>query len=151
MKIGVWLILCVSIFFTSGQVLGQQTSRNTDIGLREYFSLWINSIQQLSEQRFQAQEKAILKAEENQRELNVKNNEFRGQLKDQSEKLMPREEAASMFRNLEGKVDDVKKDISSLRESRSEGGGRSNLISEWIPIIVSLVALYVAFNKRHGI
>ncbi len=151
MKIGIWLLLFPFIFLTSSQVLGQQASRNTDIALREYFSLWINQVQTLSEQRFQAQEKAIAKAEENQRELNIKNNEFRSQLKDQSDRLMPREEAMGQFRALDSKIDDVKKDVSSLRESRSEGGGRSSLISEWIPIAVSIIALYVAFNKRHGL
>jgi DNA primase large subunit len=95
---------------------------------------------------FLASEKAIVKAEEAQREYNIRSNEFRGQLDDQAKTLMPRPETLTLFKSHEDKLasmrseldsrlsayivsveralDEVKKDINGLRESRSEGGGR---------------------------
>jgi len=97
----------------------------------------VTAVKELSTSTSAASEKAILKAEEAQKELNIKNNEFRGQLKDQADVLMPRSEALSMIKNIEEKMANFKhetdskfdisrKDVQGLRESRSEGGGRSS-------------------------
>ena len=53
---------------------------------------------------FQASEKAIVKAEEAQREYNIRSNEFRGQLDDQAKTLMPRPETLTLFKALEDKI-----------------------------------------------
>lgn len=66
---------------------------------------------------FAASEKAIVKAEEAQREYNVRSNEFRGQLDDQAKRLMPREEAVSNFKSVDDKLEEVKKSIDILREN----------------------------------
>jgi hypothetical protein len=90
---------------------------------------------------FLASEKAIVKAEDAQREYNVRSNEFRGQLDDQAKTLMPRPEATTMFKALEDKTygvkgeldrrldaqsvdsekkfDGIAKELAGLRESRS--------------------------------
>jgi hypothetical protein len=73
---------------------------------------------------FAASEKAVTKAEDAQREYNIRSNEFRGQLDDQAKKLMPREEARVLISNLDSKIEALKKEIDSLRESRSELGGK---------------------------
>jgi hypothetical protein len=95
---------------------------------------------------FMASEKAIVKAEAAQNDYNVRSNEFRGQLADQASTLMPRPETTTMFKSMEDKIhsmqsalesemaatrvlfdkaiDGINKDVSGLRESRSEGGGR---------------------------
>jgi hypothetical protein len=95
---------------------------------------------------FLASEKAIIKAEDAQREYNVRSNEFRGQLDDQAKTLMPRpetmnlfksydEKIASMSTNFDSKLDELRKtfekaverlsgEVASLRESRSQLGGR---------------------------
>src|SRR4030095_3890490 len=94
---------------------------------------------------FQASEKAVLKAEEAQREYNVRSNEFRGQLDDQAKMLMPRSEVMALLKAMEEKViavkseidtringyadsmeksyQDVRKDIQGLREYRSAASG----------------------------
>jgi len=116
---------------------------------------------EITSNAFVASEKAIVKAEESQRETNNKSNEFRGQLKDQNETMIPRLEAHTKFQALDEKLDQrqvatdrrldelakniaalrenaalypsrnevntmfgsITKDISDLRESRSEGKG----------------------------
>ena len=114
---------------------------------------------------FAAYKEAVLKAETAQQELNIKNNEFRGQLKDQSETLMPRAEAQNMFKSssdklisvetqfdskldgavkqFEAKFETARQDLAGLRESRSEGGGKSQgMQTSWIILIgaVGLIA-----------
>jgi hypothetical protein len=97
---------------------------------------------------FAASEKAIVKAENAQTEYNMRSNEFRGQLDDQAKMLMPRAEVNALLKAIEEKIyssktelesrltaantasektiDTLTKDISGLRESRSEGSGRSS-------------------------
>jgi hypothetical protein len=104
---------------------------------------------------FAASEKAITKAEEAQREYNIRSNEFRGQLDDQAKSLISRLEAQTVFKALEDKIDGIKDEqsttrviiqslaqqsavvnlrnelmveISNLRESRSESGGHEKAI-----------------------
>lgn len=85
---------------------------------------------------FLASEKAIVKAEDAQREYNVRSNEFRGQLDDQAKLLMPRSEAAVSYHALEDKLgsnkgeferrfENISKEIAGLRESRSEISGKT--------------------------
>lgn len=101
---------------------------------------------------FASLEKAIQKSEEGQKELNIKNNEFRGQLKDQAEHLMPRSESLANWKNAsdrvlelkeqtEIKLDLVRKEIQVLREYRSEGGGKSAGVQQFWMIIVAAVGI----------
>ncbi len=57
---------------------------------------------------FLASEKAIVKAEDAQRDYNIRSNEFRGQLDDQAKTLMPRLEAATLFKSYEDKLEATK-------------------------------------------
>jgi hypothetical protein len=95
---------------------------------------------------FSASEKAVLKAEDAQREYNIRSNEFRGQLDDQAKLLMPRTEAISMFRNIDDKIALVNKDIASLRESRSEGGGKSAAVSMVWGIAIAILGILIAIT-----
>lgn len=72
---------------------------------------------------FTASEKAIVKAEDAQREYNVRSNEFRGQLDDQAKTLMPRTEAAAMFKASEDKLEDLKKRLEVFSDYRSGAVG----------------------------
>jgi hypothetical protein len=83
---------------------------------------------------FLASEKAVLKAEDAQKDYNQRSNEFRGQLDDQAKTLMPRLEAVTMFKAFEEKLETVKigqskdidilrNEIASLREFRSQTTG----------------------------
>lgn len=66
---------------------------------------------------FLSSEKAIVKAEEAQKSYNATHNELSRKMDDQYKVMMPRVESEKMF-------DRFKEDIQSLRESRSEIGGR---------------------------
>ena len=90
---------------------------------------------------FAASEKAIVKAEDAQREYNIRSNEFRGQLDDQAKTLMPRPETLNMFKSVDEKVLMLGKEVAGLRESRSEGGGRSLGTHEMWGYVLSAVLL----------
>jgi hypothetical protein len=111
----------------------------------------INASDKQTTASFAASEKAIVKAEEAQREYNVRSNEFRGQLDDQAKTLMPRLESQTVFKAYEDKLEAVKQDVKSLRESRSELGGRALgmhgdlLQRNWgIGTLIAIIALIVA-------
>ncbi len=104
---------------------------------------------------FMASEKAIVKAEDAQREYNVRSNEFRGQLDDQAKSLMPRTETVTMVRALEDKIvagdvdrekkfDSVSKELATLRESKSNMDGRMIVLgiagAAVVAILVSLMS-----------
>lgn len=86
---------------------------------------------------FLASEKAIVKAEGAQSDYNERSNEFRGQLDDQAKTLISKDEAITRFtvgeqrledarKSYDVQFDDIKKQLGSLRESRSESfGGRA--------------------------
>jgi hypothetical protein len=65
---------------------------------------------------FASSEKAIVKAEEAQREYNVRSNEFRGQLDDQAKTLMPRLEAQTLFKSYEDKLDTTNRAVEVIRK-----------------------------------
>jgi len=117
---------------------------------------------------FAANEKAIVKAEDAQREYNIRSNEFRGQLDDQAKTLMPRNEADTRFTAMAEKIDTLqvsmdeklialrndatanyeanRREIGSLRESRSEGTGKatqattSAATNQWVVgIVIGLI------------
>lgn len=57
-------------------------------------------------------------------------NEFRGALSDQANKLLPRAEAEARWKGFEDKLNIMKEEIQSLRESRSESGGEKIVFKE---------------------
>jgi hypothetical protein len=102
---------------------------------------------ELTSAAFASSEKAIVKAEDAQREYNVRSNEFRGQLDDQAKTLMPRIETENRFGTMDAKVEEIKKELASLRESRSSGWGKdqaeadAHATSKWIVGLVIVVVL----------
>jgi hypothetical protein len=76
-----------------------------------------------------ASEKAVTKAETATEKRFDAVNEFRGSLKDQADTLYPRTEAETKFRSYDEKMDDMKKEISALREYKSESTGKA-VVSE---------------------
>lgn len=118
---------------------------------------------------FLASEKAIVKAEDAQREYNIRSNEFRGQLDDQAKTLMPRPETVGLFKAVEDKFvfvqqnfeskleaqrvsnekvfDSVTKEIASLRESRSEGAGKGMGYQNFWGILLAVVGVLLALSR----
>lgn len=107
---------------------------------------------------FATSEKAVLKAEEAQKDYNTRSNEFRGQLDDQAKTLMPRSETVLLIKGLdtrletntaalEKRIDAMLEEIKSLRESRSNLGGRSEYQHEsrqqdnWKTGIIVIIAV----------
>lgn len=121
---------------------------------------------------FLASEKAIVKAEDAQKDYNVRSNEFRGQLDDQAKTLMPRTETLGLFKNIDDKLvavqksfedkleairvsnekvfDSTTKEIAGLRESRSEISGKTGgLKDSWVILIgaVSLIVMILSISS----
>ena len=127
--------------------------------LEKQIDLRFQSAKDLVTAAFAASDKAITKAEEAQREYNVRSNEFRGQLDDQAKLLMPRNEVMGIIKSIEEKIDasrthnensllSIKEDIKSLRESRSEGSGRQSGISAAWAIGVTVLNLIIALASK---
>jgi hypothetical protein len=138
------------------------------------FNREVNALKELTEQALDAMREAVIKAEQAQREYNIRSNEFRGQLDDQNKLMMSRSESMGLFKVQEDKLYSVKgeleirmisagnardkqieniiADIKSLRESRSEGGGaRTALVSGWnwlVAAILLLIAIATYLAKR---
>jgi len=134
--------------------------------------LALNAQKELNAVVTAASDKAIQKAEEAQRGVNERGNEFRAQLKDQNDTMIPRIEADNAFKNLGDRIDrafktvnetmaahevtnqkaqeDLRGDIIALREYNSRLEGRAQQQSKgtgdnrWvIGTIISAAALIV--------
>ena len=88
------------------------------------------SQERMTTNAFASSEKAIQKAETSQTIYNERSNEFRGQLADQAKTLIPRTEAEQHFQAYDEKLDDVKRAVADLRESRSRGSGKDQAAGE---------------------
>lgn len=100
---------------------------------------------------FEASEKAIVKAENAQREYNIRSNEFRGQLDDQAKRLISRDEVVLMFKGQEEKNIRYDTDIRQLREALAAGSGSKagsrEVLSDsraWVSLVISAVGLLMA-------
>jgi chromosome segregation ATPase len=141
--------------------------------LKELMEAKLKSIDDATKAAFASSEKAIVKAEDAQKDYNVRTNELRGALSDQALRMMTRVEYEANHAALTEKIEavhasvdkqysDLKKEIADLRESRSKGGGKEEALqaehqqSNWriglaIGIILSLpswiLALILLFKK----
>jgi Ni,Fe-hydrogenase I large subunit len=80
-----------------------------------------------------ASEKAVSKAETATEKRFDSVNEFRGQLKDQANSLMPREEASARFNAVEEKIEDLKK--SQVQKSQFD-----------LRTVLTIISMLVAFG-----
>ena len=100
-----------------------------------------------------ASEKAVTKAEAATEKRFDSVNEFRKTLSDQAATFLARPEAEAKFKGYDEKLDDVKKEIAGLRESRSEIGG-GTAVARWSfekvlamgALVIALISLY--FRSR---
>jgi len=81
---------------------------------------------ELTATAFASSKEAIIKAENAQSSYNERTNELRGALNDQNKTLLSRTEAEARFMNVEEKIEDIKRDIASLRETRSSTVGQES-------------------------
>jgi hypothetical protein len=109
--------------------------------------------EKLTSASFASSEKAVIKAEDAQREYNARSNEFRGQLDDQAKMLLPRSEAETRFNSMSLTIDEIKKDLVTLREFKSSSGGQREQAhsdrgqSNWvIAMVISLLSIAVGIG-----
>lgn len=152
-----------------------QTLPTAEPSLREYFTLWLNKLEVSVNERFKASdeavkaalaaqkeltatafassEKAIVKAEEAQREYNIRSNEFRGQLDDQNKLQMARTEALSMFEALEKRNEERTKAVdgrlSSLEMYRNQNEGKSSGQAPYIAIAFAIISAVMTAAVLH--
>ncbi len=122
----------------------------------------LTAVKENTKSSFDASEKAIVKAEDAQREYNIRSNEFRGQLDDQAKTLMPRPEALTMFKSVEEKLQVYKSDfdvrvervmheIQVLREMQSSREGMRSVADPQVnELRAEVQRLTAANNTRTG-
>jgi len=121
---------------------------NSHNGLKEYFTLWLQRVEVLLderdrryEERFKASddktslalassEKAISKAETATEKRFDNVNEFRETLKDQAANLITRAEVSTKFESYDDKLSSMQKEIQILRETNRLGEGRKEQSQE---------------------
>lgn len=112
----------------------------------------LTAAKELTSAAFVASEKAISKAEEAQTRTNQQQNEFRGQLKDQANSLMPRIEAERWLRSLDDAVNQVRENVSQFHgrdTGLTEEKRGTQLRTQWIVmaalgaagVVITLIAL----------
>lgn len=115
-------------------------------GQKEAVSSALTAQKELTTSAFASSEKAIVKAEDSQRTYNAGHNDLSRKMESQYKDMLPRPEATALLASIEDKIENLKKEIAGLRESRSEGGGeRHGRISQqqFIMMIVSLIVALV--------
>lgn len=120
--------------------------------LEKMITTSISNQEKLSALAKDAADKALEKAEWLAAHNQQISNEFRGQLKDQAERLITRTEAITRFDTVDEKIAGLSKDIAELREFRSTYAGsisqrgESRTNNQWIiGICIALAGLVIAF------
>ena len=96
------------------------------------------SSEKLTGAAFAASKEAIVKAETAQTTYNTSHNDLTRKMDEQYKQMMPRPESDAKFEARDEKIEELKKEISVLREARSKSGGREEVVierrarSEWI-------------------
>jgi hypothetical protein len=159
--------------FVVAALLGIALSASAQEGpptLREYIQAVLNERSKQTEQRFRAMERlmesqrmaakeATDKALESQQAINIGQNEFRAQLKDQASSLMPRKETETLVQGVRDSLDrqrieqqaavaSLRDEIASLRESRSESSGASDQNRWMIGLIMGVIGFGIALFVR---
>jgi hypothetical protein len=162
MKDTVWNIETLKEYFTSLIEGNKHLYQEKFIAAEKAVESALIAQKDLTNAAFASSEKAIVKAEDAQRDYNVRSNEFRGQLDDQAQTLMPRIESMGLMKSLEDKVivtakanaDKIdilskKLEITSDRLTIIEGKG-SGMNALWGYIIgaLGIIALLYSLIKQ---
>jgi hypothetical protein len=75
-------------------------------------------------------------------------NEFRSQLNDQARTFLPRAEGGQRMETIEKDIDQLRVDISKMRESSANLAGRMTMIGAFITVFITFVVLVanIVFN-----
>lgn len=105
---------------------------------------------ELTAAAFASSEKAIVKAEDAQRDYNLRSNEFRGQLDDQAKRLMPRSESDTKFQSQEEKIAEQRRliELLSTRLTSIESRGRgANALWGYVAGAIGLIFIIISIFK----
>lgn len=106
--------------------------------LYDHLTLAIKEADRRYEERFAAQEKAILKAEAASEKRHDATNEFRGQLRDQADTFLRADEANIKFAAIEQR-------LAAVEQEGNKGEGRSTITNNiWATMISIITAVVVA-------
>ena len=114
------------------------------IHLREFFSALLEQLELRQAQRFDAQQKALDKAEAAAEKRFESVNEFRNQLKDQQALFATRAEMIARFQTLEEKIGAA---AAILNKSEGRGSGRDYVAGYFIGLAGLIVAALSIFWK----
>lgn len=107
----------------------------------------LRALKELTAAAFVASEKAIVKAEEAQFAYNSTHNDLARKMDAQYKEMVPRAEANLKWDGFEKDLVELRKDISGLREAKSELGGKfsgSQVVFSYIFAILGLLAAVAA-------
>jgi len=101
------------------------------------------------DERFLSAKEAVAKAEAAQTAYNANHNDLTRKMDAQYAFMLSRTEADSRFHNHDEKIDEIKKDLASLRESRSEGSGRREQTNWLLTLAIGIIGLILGFLSRY--
>lgn len=114
---------------------------DTNISLREYFDMRFNNLEKALDERFLAQEKAIMVANEASNKRLEGMNEFRESLKDQATRFATRDELNSLSLLISTKLDGIDKDIKAIQISDAVLSGKASQTQVIIAYVISILGV----------
>lgn len=126
------------------------TNANPSISLKEYFDSQIAEKEKRYEQRFTAQQEAILKADLATEKRFESVNEFRSTLKDQQLTFLPRAESEAKFEFVNKNVEKNQSDINNIRLGLSNFLSISEYTLRHAELQAQVTILRDAMNTNQG-
>ena len=152
-----WNIDTLKEYFTSLINTNDRRYGESFAAAKEAVAAALAAQKELTNAAFASSEKAIVKAEDAQRDYNVRSNEFRGQLDDQAQTLMPRTETNVLIQGINEKVADHSKIVeiltSRITAIESRGDGKTQMwhyVVAGVGLLLSiagLISFVLSLNK----
>lgn len=108
------------------------------IARKEAVNAALLAVEKQTASSFMASEKAIVKAEDAQRQYNQTHNDLSRKMDEQYKTMVPHSEARLKWDGFDKIIDEIRKELAALRESRSqvtgrdEGKGASTATTQWV-------------------
>lgn len=101
--------------------------------------------EKLTAAAFAAAKEAVLKQENSQSSYNATHNDLTRKMDNQYALMLPRTEADSRARGSDEKIEDIKKGLAGLRESRSESSGRRQQTDWFLTGLLSIAGIVIGY------
>jgi hypothetical protein len=119
---------------------------NISVSIKEYFNDLLGERDKRFDQRFDQQDRAVTKAEVATEKRFEGVNEFRKTLADQQRTFIPRQEAESMFKNINVKLGEYCSKLDRI-ENMKQGG---NVVWAYVLAGISIIIAIVSFILKVG-